>query len=1356
MSFSFGSNNNNTSATTNNWGASTGFGRRASVGGPLSSSTTAAPNTNQLLFGNTASKPGGLFGNLNNTTAASTAGSGSGGLFGNTSTGNTGLFGNSATATNNNTGATSTGSTGLFGNSNTTNTGSTGLFGSSNTTTSTGNTGLFGNSQTGAASSSTSTGLFGSKPATTTGGLFGNSSNQGSTGLFGGFTSTQQQQQQQPTSGGLFGGSSNSGGLFGAQQNQAPSLQLTVNNSNPYSYSQVLSNLQASSANMPESVTTSVFPDMMKGSNEKKRRFSYLEKPETHKPKSSLLSKLGQTFRLIRNGNAAASFESLKGLFTSNDELKPQQKRIMLSAAAASSSSSNSSSVITPKTITKPSYRAVDARRIGSMKRLIIKTKPMKYHMINVNKVFNAKRRKVITQSLSADKLLTERFDSQEEESDDELEDEGDVALNKAFSRYSYKAGKTFEDSASATATRIVEKTSANENEVKQDDSSNLDELHDGYWSTPTIKQLSEMNIDQLSSLDNFIIGRVGCGQIAYNYPVDLSQVYLDAQKKGIPLEKELFGSVIKINSKFILAYSEDTNKPAMGFGLNVPATITLEGVKPKPNMTIDDHINYLKKQIGMEFITYDPITCVWVFKVKHFSIWGLIDEEDADLKDLLAMKRKQDVQELEASAEYSRLYENDKIQLELKKQKLNEQNKIVPGGWTYTIEPSDDPLSIKRRLVSDEISKQLIKYRSEQSTDELSEQISDITIESDKEPTPVPRVAEYIHQMTNVLPPDLDLNEVVSEKVYEPHVTNEVVFDSIQIRPNLPTSDDWLLQLELANQMTSALAPFVTKPKTKNDPLSIQKIDDILFSDFNQKSMNVSTPTKQLSPIDDMDESEEIFNDNIPTVFGTLLSQSKVTNRGNSYPMLKDTIGFQFKDLVTPGQEKEENDIVTLASALFDDVQVDNSTDPNVTAALVEKTRKGVFGDWLRNFNCSDVEKLLVENKSDPLETVFIYLCAGDLTKAIQAAIDANCNHLSVVVTLSDANDVVVRSIAKNQLDSWTTRNTINRIPKAIVKIYQLLAGEFEQIIDGLSWNLGLALKLFYGDFKDIKTLITEFKDSLPHESPITDIFTLYIDGVSLSSIKSTCLNTKLKWFVLKILATGFTYDDITKEFGKYLASNDYWKEGVLTFATLTNDEEAKEAIRDLVVSKIQFIKSTSVDKEQYVLSVLKLPRVIIYEAVALQKNKEKDYWGECEAFLEVELWEKAHATIVDQLGPATVLSNSNEDKSHLLKILKQFPSNGLIIPDWNKGAGIFEKYLSVLSKNDKDYFEDLEFLLSYLPFVKTKSFDQKVAANLISKKVGNLTLENIKFDASSKSKVLELPLGTVDKRYFELRLSN
>ncbi|RCK55589.1 hypothetical protein Cantr_05680 [Candida viswanathii] len=98
------------------------------------------------------------------------------------------------------------------------------------------------------------------------------------------------------------------------------------------------------------------------------------------------------------------------------------------------------------------------------------------------------------------------------------------------------------------------------------------------------------MSIDELSSLDNFIVGRVGCGQVAYNYPVDLSQVYLDAQKQGIPLEKELFGKVIEIGPRVVVTYKDHPNTPAMGFGLNVPATITLEGIKPKdpcPSKTI-------------------------------------------------------------------------------------------------------------------------------------------------------------------------------------------------------------------------------------------------------------------------------------------------------------------------------------------------------------------------------------------------------------------------------------------------------------------------------------------------------------------------------------------------------------------------------------------------------------------------------------------------------------------------------------------------------------------------------------------------------------------------------------------------
>ncbi|KAL6451843.1 hypothetical protein SBY92_003151 [Candida maltosa Xu316] len=1343
MSFSFGSSTNNNNNTNNTWGSSTGFGRRASVAtGPTA--TTSTPGNS--LFGN------------NNTTSSSTTNSGQG-LFGsgNASTTNPGqgLFGGGS---NN----TSTTSGGLFGGGNA-NTSGQGLFGGGNSNSNTGTGGLFGGSKP-------STGLFGnSNQSTTSGGGFNPSG-----GLFG---------STNKTTGGLFGNSSQigssqqSGGLFGGQTSnnnnltsnlQPPSMQLTVNNTNPYSYSQVFSNLQASTANMPESITTSVFSGNNSDSQEKKRRFSYLENPEAHKhPKppsssssstssssssSTLLKKLGQTFRYIRDGNASASIASLKGLFTTNDILKPQDKKFLIAK--------NGTSSITPKSISRPSYKAVDARRIGSMKRLIIKSKPVKYHLIDVNKVFNNKRRKIVTNFATADKLLTNKPIS-DDESDSDQDDV--IITDKKFARYSYKVGKNTEvdDIKEKSTTRIFEhdfKKNTVDNVSPAKPESPLPP-HDGYWTSPSIKDLSEMTIDQLSSLDNFIIGRIGCGQIAYNYPVDLSQIYLQAEKNGIPLEEELFEKVVEINPRVILTYKNYTNKPSIGFGLNVPATITLEDIKPKENVSIDEHINFLKKQIGMEFITYDPITHVWVFKVKHFSVWGLVEE---DQKDLFAMKRKQDKQELEATSEYSKIYETEKYKQELKKQKLNEQSKIVPGGWSYNIPPSDDPLTIKRRLVSNEINKQLVKYKSEdldQNDEILSAQVSNITIDSDSEstrPETPSNLANYIDQLTNLLPPGVDLNEIVNEKVYEPNITNDVVFDSIQIRPNLPTSDDWLLQLELANQMTSALAPFAAEPKKISDrSLDIEKIDNLLFSDFNKKS--ISTPTKKggLKTIDDIDdESQDIFNDNIPIIFLKLLSKSTFeTHDKTTYPYVKDTKDFEFKDLITTAQEKEEKDIVTLASALFDKIEENKETtsDPNVSRILVERERKNLLTNWLKLYNTKDVSKLLEDNKDDLLELTFIHLCAGDLKKAIETAIKANSNHLSVIVTLSDSNDDVVRSIAKNQLTYWTTKKIMASIPKPIVKIYQLLAGEFTPIIDNLSWNMGLGVKLFYDNFTDIKELISEVETNLPENNPIGDVFRLYTDNNSnnLSLIESSTLNEKLKWFFCKILGVP-QYDTICERFGDYLKSKNYWKESLYVFSELKNEENAKTLIRDLIISKIQYIKNVDIDKEDYLINVAKVPRTLIYEAIAIDKNKQGDYWGECLALIEVELWEKANTTIIKYLGPLTVISNSQSDRNLLQELIHRFPHHGMTIPDWNQGTGIYEKFFSL---NESD----LRFLFTNLPLVNRHdglSNDQKIALNLISKTVGDLVLENDDSDGLDKTKILEFPLGQVNKSYFEARL--
>ena len=168
---------------------------------------------------------------------------------------------------------------------------------------------------------------------------------------------------------------------------------------------------------------------------------------------------------------------------------------------------------------------------------------------------------------------------------------------------------------------------------------------------------------------------------------------------------------------------------------------------------------------------------------------------------------------------------------------------------------------------------------------------------------------------------------------------------------------------------------------------------------------------------------------------------------------------------------------------------------------------------------------------------------------------------------------------------------------------------------------------------------MINEFSLLIPIGNPVGDVLHAYVNGIDLESVTSSSLNIKLKWLFCKVLAD-FNYDTITKEFGDYLLSIDYWKESTVVFAHLTNDNDTGDAITKLINSKILYIKSLTIDKEQYAIEVLKIPRMVIYKAVAIQKSQNGDFWGECEALIEVSLWEKAHITIVNELGPKTVIS--------------------------------------------------------------------------------------------------------------------
>jgi len=87
-----------------------------------------------------------------------------------------------------------------------------------------------------------------------------------------------------------------------------------------------------------------------------------------------------------------------------------------------------------------------------------------------------------------------------------------------------------------------------------------------------------------------------------------------------------------------LTVYPDESIKPEEGQGLNKPATVSLENVFPKSGdrseialAKYEQRLLTSNKKHGAQFISYDRERGVWTFKVKHFSKYGLEDDDSED-----------------------------------------------------------------------------------------------------------------------------------------------------------------------------------------------------------------------------------------------------------------------------------------------------------------------------------------------------------------------------------------------------------------------------------------------------------------------------------------------------------------------------------------------------------------------------------------------------------------------------------------------------------------------------------------------------------------------------------------------------
>jgi nuclear pore complex protein Nup98-Nup96 len=619
----FGQSNNN-SATGNTGGGLFGGTNNQSntntgTGGGLfgaNNQSNANTGTGGGMFGTnnqsnaSTGASGGLFGQSNTNTGTS-----SGGLFGNntqnTNTAGGGLFGGGNNTTNTGTsGGGGGGGGGLFGNTGTnTNTNATGggsLFGGGNTNA---GGGLFGGGNNANTGASAGGGLFGNKPATNT--------PSGGGGLFGGNNTAT------PSGGSLFGGNSSFLGNTNTPQNSqlgasgGPSLVASIDQA-PYSVGSLsshgkslgplTSSTRKRSSNTPSTAGTPTI--------QRKASMGLLTKSHSLKampsPRSYMSAGRSSPYQLGRREN--------QGLRKSQSLLFQQVNARDLTPPERSMDD------LRPKRFTD-SYSS-------DVKRLIINRKAR-----NMDSIFGKSPQRAIEQP-QQNEIINGHAKKPSQDS------------SAAPSVESSPRSNMLAPPSTQSPFQKIRRSPAKHSNLNQ-----MASKDSGYWMFPSLSQLYKYTPEELTAVANLTIGRRKYGQITYNSPVDLSKI---GNLSDIP------GNLVVFGNSRVCVYPDEENKPPRGQELNIPATITLENAVPVDKTTkqqirdpedprLIKHVARLRNAIeskGGEFVTYDIDNGFWTFRVPHFSVWGLLeedlydDDEDEDIQDASPQEQQQQPQQ--------------------------------------------------------------------------------------------------------------------------------------------------------------------------------------------------------------------------------------------------------------------------------------------------------------------------------------------------------------------------------------------------------------------------------------------------------------------------------------------------------------------------------------------------------------------------------------------------------------------------------------------------------------------------------------------------------------------------------------
>ncbi|CAG8448364.1 4977_t:CDS:10 [Diversispora eburnea] len=834
-----------------------------------------------------------------------------------------------------------------------------------------------------------------------------------------------------------------------------------------------------------------------------------------------------------------------------------------------------------------------------------------------------------------------------------------------------------------------------------------------GYYSSPRIKDLKEIDQESLKSVNGFMAGRYNYGKIEYPDSVDLSGINLD----------DLLGKIIRFDDQKCTVYGTEYQKPPPGQGLNKSAVITLDhcwALDKSDRRPIKDHedpryrqrIERLKKLDGTKYITFIPETGSWVFEVEHFTTYGLILDDPEDQFEERELKNFESIPEMKPSIQPS-------IQSQKGKEK-EEKDKLKPAA-------------------------NLPEYLGQDPND--------------------------IDEMQNVLFSD-PIEEDYMQMDYVGDNASEEFDETINLKRSLGSFDEDYLQDESRSTITEHRQSFMKKPLFHEDivirlPSKYRKVVDYsdsivygkdnymedsglvmgrsfrvgwgpngilvrcskvcgvsniisAFSPFSPKSVNTGLSSKNTGmPNIIQFEKIRLFPDSEGTEKARHNSSMELIFKISKFGQ-KDGIPcadhgkVSFEYLVKAFENgvinRHESLIWKLGQALWDDVVIPGAdqTDSKVLSGMKQEFRKESISRWFQEAvlpqATTHIERAVASKNNG--EAIFAYLTNRNIVNASKMAIKNRDFRLAALLSQLCGNNPSFRNFIKKQIEHWQEYELKKLIPKDHWKIYEILAGNVVPSNRGIDWKRALCMHLWYGhylgesfkdSFDDYELARKSSKTSKPipwykedfepkpqvtwpdseHEDEICDVhyhmLKIYVDkthslddAILPRSITLSPLDYRVTWMLHFMLSRTLSIrhfvnkkpsaDRITLDLMNQLEMLELWQWAIL------------------VEEQLRIIEKFAVDQ-------LKIPQKWISKAKALFSKYKEESVDEAKHLLDAEEFADAHKIVITKIAPEKILHKKHKELQEILE--KIDPS---FVPDWNLGGKIFLDYLKFITTGKVD----------------------------------------------------------------------